>query len=104
MNRDLLDDFIKHLENLLEQGNQSEYVRDAKGIYLKVEYMNNLIAEARELIQYGELEIALENMLENLSEVSFFIDEDTANLAKQAFGGKTSVGIEEIINSLVKKY
>lgn len=104
MNKALLDEIVKHIEKLIKQSDESEYVKDARGSYLKVEYMSNLVAEAKGLIKYGEFEIALENMLENLSEVSIFIDEDTANLAKQAFGGKTSVGIEEIINSLVKKY
>lgn len=70
----------------------------------KAEYMDSLITEAREPIKCGELEIALEGMLENLSEVSFIIDEETVNLARQTFDIKTSVGIEKIINSLVKKY
>ena len=43
-------------------------------------------------------------MLENLSEVSIFIDEETANLARQAFGSKISVKMQKIINSLVKEY
>lgn len=104
MERNSLNEFVSHMEKLVEQSDESEYVQDAKGRYLKVEYINSLIVETKELIKYGELEIALENMLENLSEVSFVLDEETANLARQAFGMKISVGIEKIINSLVKKY
>lgn len=43
-------------------------------------------------------------MLENLSEASIFIDEETANLARQAFGAKISVGMKKLINSLLKEY
>ena len=104
MNKALLDEIVKHIEKLINQSDESEYVKDARGSYLKVEYMSNLVAEAKGLIKYGEFEIALENMLENLSEVSIFIDEETANLARQAFGSKISVKMQKIINSLVKEY
>ena len=104
MNKALLDEIVKHIEKLIKQSDESEYVKDARGSYLKVEYMSNLVAEAKGLIKYGEFEIALENMLENLSEVSIFIDEETANLARQAFGSKISVKMQKIINSLVKEY
>lgn len=104
MNKALLDEIVKHIEKLIKQSDKSEYVKDARGSYLKVEYMSNLLAEAKELIRYGEFEIALENMLENLSEVSIFIDEETANLARQAFGSKISVKMQKIIKSLVKEY
>lgn len=103
MNRELLEEFVNHLEKLIEQSDKSEHVQDAKGTYLKADYMSNLVSEARDLIKYGELEIALENMLENLSEVSIFVDEETANIARQAFGRKISIGIEKIIRSLVKE-
>lgn len=103
MNRELLEEFLNHLEKLIRQSDESEYVRDAKGSYSKVEYMSNMVAEARELIKYGELEIAFENLLENLSEVSIYIDEEAANLARQAFGSKISVEIQKIISSLVKE-
>lgn len=104
MNKALLDEILKHIEKLIKQSDESEYVKDARGSYSKVEYINNLVAEAKELIKYGEFEIALENMLENLNEVSIFIDEETANLARLAFGSKISVEMQKIINSLVKEY
>lgn len=103
MNRDLLEEFVGHLEELMEQSNETEYVQDTRGCYSKVKYMRTLIAEARELIMYGELKIALENMLENLNEVSIFIDEETANVARRAFDTQIPVEIETAINLLVKK-
>lgn len=103
MNKQLLDEVVKHIEKLIKQSDESEYVEDAKGSYQKIEYMSNLVVEAKGLIKYGEFEIALENMLENLNEVSISIDEETANLARQAFGSKISVEMQKIINSLVKE-
>lgn len=102
MNKKLLDEFITHIEDVMKRSNENDYVKDSKGYYPKAIYMKNLIFEAKELIKYGEDEIALENMIENLNEASIFIDKDTINLARQAFEGKIQAGTEKTLNSLTK--
>ncbi len=103
MNKELLDKFVCCIEELMEQCGEKDLVRDSRGYYSKRVYLNNLILEAKELIKYGEREVALENMLENLYEVSIFIDEDVANIARKAFGERISSGTENILVSLVNK-
>ena len=85
------------------QCDETDYIQDSGGgCYLKSEYMKELIYEARELIKYGEGTIALENLLENLSEVSICIDEEAVELAKQVFGNRLSEEKEKVLNSLIK--
>lgn len=100
MNGGAVSKFIEYIEAMAMCGEQ-DYVRDSRGCYLKNVYIRNIISEAKELIKYGEAEIALENILENLSEVSIFIDRDAAILVQQAFGEKFSSKIENILNSLI---
>ena len=102
MQKELVNEFVKCIEKLMEQSDETDYVQDTKGRYLKVTYMKNLISEAQELIKYGEIEVALENMLENLNEASIFIDEETANLVRKAYGSEISVGMEKVLDLLVK--
>lgn len=71
------------LRYLYEDG---EYVTDSHGRYPRDTYLKSIVAEARELMKYGETEIALENMLENLNEVSIGINKEAAQLRKQALG------------------
>lgn len=65
-----------------------EYVTDSRGCYPKDAYLKSIVAEAKELIKYGEVEIALENIFENLSEASIDIEKEAAQLLQQAFGEK----------------
>ncbi len=86
-----LENFINYIEKLMLQCDETDYVQDSGGgCYLKREYMKHLICDARELIKYGEGTIALENLLENLNEVSICIDEEAVELAKQVFGSQLS--------------
>jgi hypothetical protein len=102
MNRDFLDEFINQLEKIMEVSNKDEYVQDSKKSYLKIFYLENLIIEAKELIGYGEYVIALENMLENLNEVSILLDKYIVNLARQAFGEQITMYMEELLKKLTK--
>ena len=98
-----LDSFINYIEKLMLQCDETDYVQDSGGgCYLKSEYMKDLLYDARELIRYGESAIALENLLENLNEVSICIDEEAVELARQAFGSQLSEEKEKVLNSLVK--
>ena len=97
-----LENLINYIEKLMLQCNETDYVHDSRGCYLKSEYMKDLIYEARELIGYGEGTIALENLLENLNEVSICIDEEAVELAKQALRNQLSEQNEKVLNSLIK--
>ena len=97
-----LENFINYIEKLMLQCDETDYVQDSGRCYLKSEYMKDLIYEARELIRYGERTIALENLLENLNEVSIYIDKEAVELAKRAFGSQLSEEKEKVLNSLVK--
>lgn len=99
MNKEAIERFIEYMENMILLC-EKEYVRDSRGCYLKDEYLKGIVTEAKRLIKYGEAEIALENILENLSEVSIDIDQEAANLVKQAFGEKYSNRIERMLSSL----
>lgn len=100
MNIEAVDKFIEYIEDMIFLS-KGEHVRDSRGCYPKDEYIKSIVTEAKELIKYGETAIALENILENLSEVSIGIDNEAAKLVKQAFGEKYSNRIERILSSLV---
>lgn len=100
--KQLFQEFIKRIELLLENTRQTEYVQDAAGSYLKRTYLEHLIHEAKELEKYGEYRIALENTLENLNEVSLSIDEETANLARNALNCGYSGYYAELLNRLTQ--
>lgn len=99
MNIEAVDKFIEYIEGMIPLG-KGEHVRDSRGCYPKDEYIKGIVAEAKELIKYGEVEVALENILENLSEVSIGIDHEAVQLVKQAFKEKYSNRIERILSSL----
>ena len=57
-------------------------------------YVKDVISETKELIKYGEGVIALENMLDNLFEVSLFIDAHAIEFIRKAFNGIVQEQIE----------
>lgn len=101
MNKDFVEMFINQIEDLMRASDKEEYVQDEAGMYLKVLYLEHLISEARELIKYGESKIALENMLENLNEVSISLDESVLELARRAFEDQATSYMEQLSNNLV---
>jgi len=103
MNSDYLEEFINQLKELMNVSNKKDYVQDGRGSYLKVIYLENLILEAKELIKYGECKIALENMLENLNEVSILLDKDIVNLARQSFGEQITMYMDELLKTLTEQ-
>ena len=102
MNRDCLIKFIYHIEELAKVSDKSDYVQDSLGRYNKVTYLEDCIIEAKRLIAYGESQIALENMLENLYEVSIQLDKDVVDLARQAFGMQIPPNIENLLSKLTE--
>lgn len=103
MDNTLLNEFIDYVEKQLGQTNKQEYICDGRGTYQKDLYVDNIISETRELIKYGETVIALENMLDNLCEVSLFIDAHAINLIRRTFNGMVPERIETILNSFMEK-
>lgn len=99
----LLNEFIDYIEKQMEQTNEQIYVQDDKGIYQKDLYIKNIISETKELIKYGEGVIALENMLDNLCEVSLSIDAPAIDIIRKAFNGMVPERIETILNSFTEE-
>lgn len=102
VNNDYVELFIDKIEDLMEQSDEEEYIQDEAGTYLKSSYLRDLILETRRLTKYGEYKIALENMLENLSEVSIPLDKVTIELAYRAFDRQISSYIEHLLSKLIK--
>lgn len=102
MNKEYVEMFIDQIEKLMKVSNEEEYVQDEAGVYLKIPYLKDLIFEARRLTKYGEYKIALENMLENLNEVSISLDKITIELAYRAFDNQISTYMEGLLNDLTK--
>lgn len=102
MNKEYVEEFIDQIEKLMKVSGEEEYVQDEAGLYLKVPYLKDLILEARRLIKYGEYKIALENILENLNEVSISLDEKTITLARQAFDNQISTHMEELLSQIAR--
>lgn len=74
MNIEAASRFIEYIEESILWCEDEEYVTDSRGCYPKDAYLKSIVEEAKELIKYGEVEIALENIRENLSEVSIGIE------------------------------
>lgn len=103
MNKFFLEAFIAQIESIQISCNPYERVKDERGEYSKSFYLENLVKEAKELIKHGEYKVSLENLLENLYEVSIYLDESVINLAFKAFGNQISPEIVLLINELTIK-
>ncbi|MCI9338143.1 MAG: hypothetical protein HFH93_11510 [Lachnospiraceae bacterium] len=103
MDSAILNEFIDYIEKQMEQRNKQWYVQDKSGIYQKDLYVKNIIFEAKELVRYGERVIALENMLDNLCEISFPIDANGLELIRKVFIGTVPERIEKILNRFMEK-
>jgi len=58
---------------------------DAKAKHPNTSKVNQFISEATELIHHNEWGVALENILENLYELNYPLNEQIIKLAKEAF-------------------
>lgn len=104
MDKSLLNGLLDHIEMQLKLNNKQEQVEDGKGSYQTNDYIDNVISETKELIKYNEVVIALENMLENLNEVSLCINDHARELIYDVFEGKIPERVEKLLkyNSLGK--
>jgi hypothetical protein len=100
MNKEYFEQFVDELECLSQNCESHECVSDSAGTYSKAIVLGHLVTEARELIKYGEYRIALENLLENLNEVSLKLDNATINLARLALEEKNVADIELLLGML----
>ena len=103
MDSTLLNEFIDYVEKQLGQINKQDNIHDGRGTYQKDLYVDNIISETKELIKYGETVIALENMFDNLCEVSLFIDAHAINLIRRAFNDMVPERIETSLNNFMEK-
>ncbi|GEM_PF-1812432 len=88
-------EFINELELLSETINSDSIVKDVFNSYNELKYIERLIKEARELIQYNEWIIALENTISNLFEIDYKLNINLINLAIDAF--KSCKAVDESI-------
>lgn len=100
MNKEFLEQFIFQIEEIKKKSDGDAVVYDKLGQYNKEIYIENIILETRELIQHGESQIALENLLENINEVGIMLDIDTITLARNAFGENFSPYIEKLLKAM----
>lgn len=96
-------DFIAKLEEMRKVCNPEDMVRDSSGTYSKAEVLSHLISDARQLIQYGEYKIALENLLDNLAEYELKLDDQTLAFAVRAFDNNISIRNKKALESLKKR-
>ena len=97
-----LQRFISRIEAMLEECNAENTVCDTSGKYSKCDALLTILTDAKELIKFGEYQIALENMLENLFELSIHLDKDTLLLARLAFGEEISLKNERLLEKLMQ--
>ena len=97
MDRSLLYGLLDHIEMQLRLNNEQEQVEDGKGSYQTNDYIDNVISETKELIKYNDVVIALENMLENLNEVSLYIDDHARELIYDIFEGEIPERVENLL-------
>ncbi len=74
-------ELVKHVGYLSEGA--TDRVIEAFGLTEK-QLVHKFIADTKEYIEYNEWGVGLENLLENLYEISFPLDEKTLLLAKEA--------------------
>lgn len=92
--------FVSEIEEILMECGADDVVYDSSGSYSKSSFLSSVISDAKELIKYGEYQIALENMIDNLLEVSITLDKETVILARQAFGEEISSQNERVLEAL----
>lgn len=92
MNQEVFDKFILKVMSTYNCSNDDN---------LK-EIMKNCISDAQNLADYGELRIALENLLENILEYELYLDDKQIELAESAFG-KNITDYDRKLLELLKK-
>ncbi|SKC78932.1 hypothetical protein SAMN05660236_3837 [Ohtaekwangia koreensis] len=73
--------FVSHIELLAQRRSDRDIIGYQK---TEKELMREFIFSTRELVEYNEHGVGLENLLENIYEISFTIDQTGLDLAKEA--------------------
>jgi hypothetical protein len=102
MNVQYLNGFIEQIEYLSITSHIDDEVKDNFGSYKKIEFLKSLVFECKELMRVCEYKIALENILENLNEVSILLDSKIIDLARKAFGDQKTDYHDELLRVLCK--
>lgn len=78
-------EFIDHLELLSQNASEDTFHIDSRGEKCnEKQYLKHLVKKARELIDYNEWFVALENTIDNLSEINYKLESRVLNLASEA--------------------
>jgi hypothetical protein len=77
-------DFVKHIELLGQVASDRQVVGFQK---TERELVQEFIADTKELIEYNEWGIGLENLMTSLYEIDFKVDSKAIDLAKDAIQG-----------------
>ncbi len=64
--------------------------------------IKHAVKEAKELIEYGEIRIALENLLENIIEEKVSLDANQIQLVKDSFEGNLTEYNKKLIECIEK--
>lgn len=99
------EDFLQIVDSIAEGEMSFRYEVERERGYQVVKSATN---EAKELGSFGERRIALENLLDILSEVGLFLSVEQINIADRAFGSPENMNEELLIDyykkNLVKNY
>ena len=99
------EDFLQIVDSIAEGEMSFRYEVERERGY---QVVKSAINEAKELGSFGERRIALENLLDILSEVGLFLSVEQINIADRAFGSPENMNEELLIDyykkNLVKNY
>ena len=93
------EDFLQIVDSIAEGEMSFRYEVERERGY---QVVKSAINEAKELGSFGERRIALENLLDILSEVGLFLSIEQINIADRAFGIPKNMN-EEILIDYYKK-
>ena len=77
-------EFINQLESLAQGIDGKNVNKIRNGENNEKEYLELLVKEARELLQYNEWLVALENTIDNLCEIDYKLEDEVIQLAVMA--------------------
>lgn len=94
------EDFLQIIDSIADSEMSFRYEVETERGY---QIVKSAINEAKELGGFGERRIALENLLDILSEVGLFLSIEQINIADRAFGNFKNKN-EEILINYYKNY
>jgi hypothetical protein len=76
-------EFLRYIE-VLGQHSSDRLVKGFRGEETEREFIRKLVSDTYDLIEHNELGVGLENLLSNLYEIDFKVDDKAIELAKTA--------------------